>query len=195
VSVILAWDTTSDAASLALQVDGLLVEECALAPDNGFAHILFSALEALLSRHALTFSNVTLFAAASGPGAFTGVRVGLTAAKGLAEASGKPAAAVSNLAALARFGTADLRAPMLDARRGEIYGAVYHRDGRLIQEETVLKYEDWLATLPPTAEIIREGPLLAAAIAALAVPTDPVAIDANYVRRSDAEMKWKELPK
>ncbi len=72
---------------------------------------------------------VDCFAAASGPGSFTGVRVGLACVKGLAEALGKPAVAVSNLRAIASFGTAPWRAVVLDARRGEIYGAVYDAAG------------------------------------------------------------------
>ena len=53
------------------------------------------------------------------------MRVGLTAVKGLAEATGHKVVAVSNLAALAWFGTRPLRAVVMDARRGEIYGAVH----------------------------------------------------------------------
>ena len=66
------------------------------------------------------------FAAASGPGSFTGVRVGLAAVKGLAEAAGKRVVAVSNLRALAFFGSAPLRATVIDARRGEVYAALYN---------------------------------------------------------------------
>lgn len=193
--IVLAWDITSDNGSIALAIDGTIVEESALASSNGFAHVLFGALEALLSRHTLAWSDVDIFAAASGPGSFTGVRVGLTAAKGLAEATGKQAAAVSNLAALATSGSAELRAPVTDARRGDIYGAVYDRSGRLVQDEVVMPFDAWAAALPPSAEIIRQGPLLAGAIAqlaGLAEPCDPIEIDANYVRRSDAEMKWEE---
>jgi tRNA threonylcarbamoyladenosine biosynthesis protein TsaB len=52
--------------------------------------------------------------------------------KGLAEATGKPAVAVSNLAAMARYGSAALRAVVLDARRGEVYGAVYDACGAVV---------------------------------------------------------------
>jgi tRNA threonylcarbamoyladenosine biosynthesis protein TsaB len=160
---------------------------------------------------------VDCFAAASGPGSFTGVRVGLACVKGLAEALAKPAVGVSSLAALATFGQAPLRAPVLDARRGQIYGAVYDSSGRLIAEEVVIALAAWLPTLPTGVQFIRiEGqePALplpphatvatapraqAAAIAMLALArleagtaSDPAALDANYVRRSDAELFWTE---
>jgi tRNA threonylcarbamoyladenosine biosynthesis protein TsaB len=121
------------------------------------------------------------------------------------------------LAALATFGQAPLRAPVLDARRGQIYGAVYDSSGRLIAEEVVIALAAWLPTLPTGVQFIRiEGqePALplpphatvatapraqAAAIAMLALArleagtaSDPAALDANYVRRSDAELFWTE---
>ena len=58
----------------------------------------------------MKLADVDCFAAASGPGTFTGVRVALACVKGLAEAMGRPAVAVSNLQAVARYGTAPLRA-------------------------------------------------------------------------------------
>ena len=75
----------------------------------------------------MRLEEIDCFAAASGPGSFTGVRVGLAAVKGLAEALGKPAVGISNLRALSLFGKAALRAVVLDARRGEVYGAVTMR--------------------------------------------------------------------
>jgi tRNA threonylcarbamoyladenosine biosynthesis protein TsaB len=165
---------------------------------------------------------VDCFAAASGPGSFTGVRVGLACVKGLADALGKPAVAVSNLQALATFGSAALRAVVLDARRGEVYGAVYDPAGRLAAPEVVAKFPAWLATLPEgdmefvstdftpfraalagtrfeRSPVATAPPALAAAIARIALArfrdgqaSDPAALDANYVRRSDAELFWKE---
>ncbi|MGH9659692.1 MAG: tRNA (adenosine(37)-N6)-threonylcarbamoyltransferase complex dimerization subunit type 1 TsaB, partial [Bryobacteraceae bacterium] len=159
------------------------------------------------------------FAAASGPGSFTGVRVGLACAKGLAEATGRSVVPVSNLRALAEFGTAPVRATLLDARRGEIYGAVW-RDGQLVRPEVVLPLAQWIETLPegeiefvcpdpapfrdalPGAAWTQAPRALAGAIGRIAVERlaaglaeDPVAVDANYVRRSDAELLWRNPPR
>jgi len=211
---ILAVDTTSEFGSVALLRDDELVDEMPVHAPKGFAQVLYGHLAELLERHALKPAAIDCFAAASGPGSFTGVRVGLACVKGLAEAVGRPAVAVSNLQAIASFGTAPLRAPVLDAHRGEVYGAVYDAESRIVTAEVVAKFEAWLATLPDgELEFVASGftpPLagtrfeharvrtaprsLAGAIARLAsraAPQDPAALDANYVRRSDAELLWK----
>jgi tRNA threonylcarbamoyladenosine biosynthesis protein TsaB len=202
---VLAVDTTGEYGSLALADQ--VVE---LHSPSGFAHVIYPHIQEILHRAGLRLADVDAFAAASGPGSFTGVRVGLACMKGLAEATGKPALGVSNLEALASFGTAPLRAALLDARRGEIYGAVYDTAGRIVVPETVGKLETWLATLPAGVEFLSNGfapgfPVtsapraLAPAVARLAAARldrgeapDPAALDANYVRRSDAELFWRE---
>lgn len=212
---ILAIDTTGDRGSLALVEDNSVIEEAVLESPDGFAHVLFGEIERMLARRALSLNQIDLFAAASGPGSFTGVRVGLTAAKGLGEATGRKVVAVSNLQALASFGTRALRAVVIDARRGEIYGAVYDAELNLVCDEVVIPYDTWLATLPSgdlefitsglpiigvePAGVIQAPRALAGAIGKIAaarfekgLAQDPAEIDANYVRRSDAELLWKE---
>jgi len=192
-----------------------VIEEVPLHSPEGFAHILFDEIHGLLGRHGLTLDNIGGFAAASGPGSFTGVRIGLTAVKGLAEAVDRKVVAVSNLEALAWFGARPLRAAVIDARRGEVYGAVFDASLRPVHDEVVTRFESWLASLPDgELEIITNGfelpgdvpfPIitvpraLAGAIARIAadrfaagLAQDPAEIDANYVRRSDAELLWKE---
>ena len=216
--LILAIDTTREAGSLALARGEELVEEISLHAPGGFAHVIYGQLAQLLGRHGVKPAMVDCFAAASGPGSFTGVRVGLACVKGLAEALGKPAVAVSNLEAMASFGSAPRRAVVLDARRGEIYGAVYDDAGRLVSPEVVMTLAAWLETLPEGemefiamdpaalagtrfehARIVTASPALAGAIARIALArflggeaSDPAALDANYVRRSDAELLWRE---
>jgi tRNA threonylcarbamoyladenosine biosynthesis protein TsaB len=196
VTVVLAVDTTQEHGSIALMRDDQLLEELPIHSPSGFAHVLYGHLRDLLDRRGVGLEEIDIFAAAAGPGSFTGVRVGLACVKGLAEAMGKPAAAVSNLQALATFGTARLRAPVIDARRGEIYGAVYDDSGALVMPEVVAKFDEWRLTVPPGVELIGNDPprALAAAVAQLAPrqARDPAALDANYVRRSDAELFWKE---
>jgi len=216
--VILSIDTTSEFGSIALTEENRTVEEVLLHSPDGFGHILYSHLERLLERHGVTVQQMDCFAAASGPGSFTGVRVGLTAVKGLAEATGKRVVAVSNLQALASFGTAPLRAVVMDARRGEVYGAVYDEQLRAVASETVMKFPEWVKSLPASEfefissdfspfqnsvdvkiPIVTAPRALAAAIGKIAwrefqagTATDPLEADANYVRRSDAELFWKE---
>ena len=197
---MLAIDTTSDLGSIALAGDGRVLEEVALHSADGFAHMLFGEIERLLARHKLKITDIDGFAVAAGPGAFTGVRVGLTAAKGLAEATGRKVVAISNLQALASFGTRPLRAPVIDARRGEVFVAIYDADLRLVSGEVVVKFDDWMsAASRDEIEVIQGSRVLAGAIASIAnarfqagLGLDPADIDANYVRRSDAELFWRD---
>ncbi len=211
---VLAIDTTGDVGSIALVGEGGVIEEVVLDSPDGFAHVLFDEIERLLARHSLNVSDIDAFASASGPGSFTGVRVGLTAVQGLAEACGRKVIAVSNLQALAWYGSRPLRAVVLDARRGEVYGGVYDNRLQPVQEEVVASLQVWLASLPHGAiEIVTQGfPLsgmstsvvqapkaLAGSIGRIAFDRllagevlDPGQIDANYVRRSDAELLWKD---
>jgi tRNA threonylcarbamoyladenosine biosynthesis protein TsaB len=216
--LILAVDTTSEYGSLALVRDGELLEEALLHAPASFSPVLYEELARLLKRHGVELAEVSCFAAASGPGTFTGVRVALGCVKGLAEAMGRPAVAVSNLQAVARYGTARLRGVALDARRSEIYGAVYDDAGKLVTEEVVAKFGPWLETLPDGVEeflsndltVTLEGTRFAGARAVMAPrqlagaigriagerlargeASDAAALDANYVRRTDAELALK----
>src|SRR5262249_3457421 len=158
------------------------IEEVTIHAPSGFAHVLYGHIRELLDRRGVGLQQIDCFAAAAGPGSFTGVRVGLACVKGLAEAMAKPAAAVSNLAGLATFGTAHLRAPVIDARRGEVYGAVYDASGSLVAPEVVMNFDAWRRTLPEGAELIGNDPprALAAAVAGIgpAQARDPAALDA-----------------
>lgn len=209
---VLAVDTSSEFASLAA-FDGEEMSEMILRSPDGFAHILFQQIEALLERRGWRLEDVDCFAAAAGPGSFTGVRVALSAVKGLAEALGKPVVAVSNLEAMAFYGDAAVRAPLLDARRGEIFGAVYDAELNVVVPERVAKFAEWLPHVPGEAQFLVVDPTpfaaalprearvvsraLAGAVARIArdralrgMTADPAGVDANYVRRADAELKW-----
>jgi len=220
--VILAIDTTHEFGSIALLADGELLDEMLLHAEDGFGQILYGHLQRILDRHGCRVEDIECFATASGPGSFTGVRVGLACVKGLAYAVSRPVVAVSNLQAIAAFGSGPLRATVLDARRGEIYGAVYGADLNLVAPETVMKFPRWLETLPvgpvefvstdfspfraalwtrfEAAPVVEAPRALAGAIARIArvkfqegLAVDPAEVDANYVRRSDAELFWKEI--
>ncbi len=212
---ILAIDTTTEFGSIALVSGGAVVRETLMHAAGGFGQILFDRIALTLAGAGWKLEEIDCFAAAAGPGSFTGVRVGLAAAKGLAEALGCPAVGISNLEAIAWHGTAPLRAPVVDARRGQIYGAVYDAQLNLVSPEVVSPFPEWLAALPAgeievlspdaaaftsTLPGISEVPrALAGAIGRIAESRfiagqalDPAALDANYVRRSDAELFWRE---
>lgn len=220
--IIFALDTTSEFGSLALRVDGRTRAEETIHSRDGFAHLIFPVIANLMRDNSVQLSEVDCFASASGPGAFTGVRVGLAAVKGLAEALSRPALGVSNLRAMATFGSGSHRAVLLDARRGDIFGAVYDNELHLVAPEVVMKIEAWMDSLtgngyefitPPDfvfpsiweqsrfagMPVRQASRYLASAIAECAeieglagTWMDPALLDANYVRRSDAELFWKD---
>ena len=140
----LAVDSAGDYGSIALADETGVREEVPIHAPQGFSHVLFGEIESLLNRQRVTLKDIDVFAGASGPGSFTGVRVGLAAIKGLAEVMGKGVVAVSNLAAVAEYGTSDFRAVVIDARRGEIYGAVYDRAGNQIAAG-IIQPSSWAA--------------------------------------------------
>jgi len=219
--LLLALDTTHEFGSLALVCGIETLEEAAVHAPEGFAQVLYRELQKLLDRQHVSLGDIDGFASASGPGSFTGVRVGLSCIKGLAEACGKPALAVSNLQALASFGTDAQRAVWIDARRGQVYAAVYGTGGEIVEPEVVTSLASWLAGLPAGVQLVsadfapfehelaacrfaRDSRVtapraLAAAIGHIASRRlcagetgDPAGLDANYVRRSDAELFWKD---
>lgn len=222
MALILAVDTTSASGGLALLDGEQLLEEVSFEAPDGHGHILFGEIDELLRRHGKSLDNVDCFAAASGPGSFTGVRIGLAAVKGFAEATGHQVAAVSNLRALAWYGSAALRAVVLDARRGDVFTALYDAALEVVQGEEVKRFADWIVIVPHgeiefiSPDFAPYRPMLAgtgfegAAVVetprSLAVPVahiaarletegkleDPLTVDANYVRVADAERKWKE---
>jgi len=219
---ILAVDTTSEFGSLALIAGCEVVAETLIHSPEGFGGVLFDRLRLLFEQRQWRLGEIDCFAALAGPGSFTGVRIGLAAVKGLAEAQGKPAVGVSNLQALAACGNRPLRATLLDARRGEVYAALYDSGLRLLGKERVLKLPAWLESLPegdielisthfapfqvalagtrfarwPVVEAPRSlaapAGIIAARLYAEGRVQDPAALDANYVRRSDAELFWRE---
>jgi tRNA threonylcarbamoyladenosine biosynthesis protein TsaB len=210
---ILALDTTAEFGSIALRQDDETVAERVLHSPDGFAHVLFQAIAEVLDGAHIRLEKIDIFAAASGPGSFTGVRVGLAAVKGLAEAGVKRAYGISTLRALSSFGTTKHRAAIIDARRGEVFAGVYDANQHSVTPESVGPLPAWLAHLPGSVEefvIFAGSPFanvlpglqctetsrsLAAAIALCAagdfragIDGDPAKVDANYVRRPDAEL-------
>ncbi len=208
----LAMDTAAVIGSIALADERGVIAEARLEAPGGFGQVLFREIEALLARAKVRLADIQLYAAASGPGSFTGVRIGLAAIKGLAEVAGKPAVGISNLEALAQFGSAGLRAPIIDARRGEVFAALFDAEGAEVIPASVLRFSEFVALVgdrsveyiaadfDPGVPVTPAAVELAGMIARLAIARcaagalcDPATMEANYVRRSDAEVFWKPV--
>lgn len=131
---ILALETAAKAVSAAVTEDGKVL--AAGFQDTGLTHsrTLMPIVEGLLKNTDMTVGDMDAIAVSAGPGSFTGVRIGVSAAKGLAFAADKPCVPVSTLAALARNAAFSdgLIVCAMDARRQQVYNALFEaRDGVL----------------------------------------------------------------
>jgi tRNA threonylcarbamoyladenosine biosynthesis protein TsaB len=185
-----------------------------------FSAQLVPQIADLLAKHGFNKSDIDAFIVTSGPGSFTGLRVGLTVVKGLAEVVGKPIAAVSLLEAVAiASGQQGRIFAVLDAGRNEVYAGEYEIDGgeaRCVGERLLTQSEFLAAASSPEAvvatphnELVKLAHESGRAVAAIAFPNAdvisrvgskkleagetiaPELLDANYIRRSDAEIFGK----
>ena len=145
--LILAFETSAKAGSVALWQNGKLLGESY--QNTGLTHsqTLLSMAESLIKSCGFTPQNVEAVAVAAGPGSFTGVRIGVAAAKGFAWGLELPCCGVSTLEAMAeQLGIYEgLVVPVMDARRSQVYNAVFQAEkGTLtrITEDRAISLED-----------------------------------------------------
>lgn len=129
---LLAVDTSTLSCGVAVADGETLLSETLLVSRQTHSRHLLGMVEETLGRSGLALSELDGFSVTSGPGSFTGLRIGMSVVKGLAEVAGKPVVGISTLSALARGASLSERPilAMLDARKGEVYAALYQPDGR-----------------------------------------------------------------
>jgi tRNA threonylcarbamoyladenosine biosynthesis protein TsaB len=230
--ITLAIDTCEPRGSVAVLRAGTAVALRRHEDNTDYSVWLLPAVERALAEAEIGMDQLDLLGVATGPGSFTGVRVGLTTVKAWAEVYGKPVIGVSRLEAMARTrkNWAGFLAASYNAQRGQLFSAVYSNingqaarvgdemviaPGELVElvgsqagEERVtwISLDPELITeLEPWKRRVAKGdvmevcsPDLAPSIGILAEEralrgefSDPLALDANYVRRSDAEIFWR----
>ncbi|MGI4759019.1 MAG: tRNA (adenosine(37)-N6)-threonylcarbamoyltransferase complex dimerization subunit type 1 TsaB [Janthinobacterium lividum] len=176
-------------------------------PGRATQEQLMPTVAELLEAAGLPPSQLDVMAVVTGPGSFTGVRIGMAAVKGLAEALGKPVVAVSRLAVLAAQAGSDRSAQAwIDAGRGDVFLRKPH--GEVMQEQmvhgadavnalqpgdSVVVMEERLSELYPASETVPEVGVaealpLAVAAARAGLFADVALLDANYLRVPDAEL-------
>jgi len=128
--LVLAFDTTSPDGGAALLRDFELLGEVRAEGTSNYSVAIFDLVDRLLAAAGVGLNQIELFAAATGPGSFTGIRVGLAAAQAWAKAFGRPVRGVSVLEAMvaAAEPRAAVAVPLLDARRSEFYLGVFRRE-------------------------------------------------------------------
>jgi len=139
---ILAIDTTGLAASVALVTEGKTVAEFTLSHEMTHSQTIMPLVEHMADTLQFPLADIDGIACASGPGSFTGLRIGVATAKGLAFALGKKIVPVPTLDALAYnvFETEAVIAPIMDARRNQVYTALYRWEN-----SKLLRLTDYLA--------------------------------------------------
>lgn len=128
--VILALENSSQCGSVALVSQGLCLAEHSLTSTKTHSRRLLTTIEQVMGESEIGWGHIAAIAVSAGPGSFTGLRIGLTTAKGLAMAAAKPLIAVSATSTLACQlpWTRQLICPVIDARKHEVYTAFYRCD-------------------------------------------------------------------
>jgi tRNA threonylcarbamoyladenosine biosynthesis protein TsaB len=157
---ILSIDTTSPWGSVALVRDAEVLGEVRLREET-HSQAVFVAIDLLLRMLGLAPLDVDAYAVATGPGSFTGVRVGVSAVQGLALASERPCLGLTSLQGLAAKmrHEAALLVPMVDAYREQVYAAVYDPQLSLRQEPHVADPDVLAAAMPEGAAFLGDGSL------------------------------------
>ena len=208
--MLLSIDTSGSVGTIALaqrEGESLTVLATAELAGKTYAAMLIPRLRALLEVHRASLRDLEAIIVVNGPGSFTGVRVGVSAVKGLAELFSTPVIAISRLRILAHNAQTPYAA--LDAGRGEFYfGSYVNGDDEALLSPQELRAaapvfelavcDEKAATAFPEARLIAmptASDALAAALPRLLVKDfdDIEALDGNYLRRSDAELFAKPI--
>lgn len=230
--ITLAVDTSEARGSVAILHDENAIAQTIHEQNVDYSEWLLPSAEGILNATGIAMPRVELLTVATGPGSFTGLRVGLATVKAWAEVYGKPVVGVTRLEAMAGSlrATKGLVAGCYDAQRGQLFGGLYRaKQGEVerIGDEVVIAPEGFLEWVEAEAgqervswisldpELITSlvgwrkrvergdtmkssEPGVATAIGILGARrarrgefSDALELDANYVRRSDAEIFWK----
>ena len=143
---ILCLETSTEVCSVALAIGGIIVEEREDKSGKNHALLLTSFVEEVMKAQNKPFQQLDAIAVSGGPGSYTGLRIGVSTAKGLCYAAGLPLIAIASLEAMSHHvvwnnSTVGIRkdetlyyCPMIDARRMEVYTAIYDHKMQLIRD-------------------------------------------------------------
>lgn len=141
---ILAIDTSTMISTVTIANDNEILGDFNVNQQKTHSESLVPMIETLLELLGMEFKDIDEFVIAEGPGSFTGLRIGMTIAKTLAQVNDKKLIPISTLLALANNSSSDnLKVPMLDARGNRVYGAVYDKEFNEIIKEDLYTIEDF----------------------------------------------------
>lgn len=160
---VLALDTSTQTGSVAILDDDTLLAEVLVTSVQTHAKRLMPSIHIALEMAGLTVGECDGFAVTTGPGSFTGLRIGISTVKGLGFATKKPVAGVSTLEALAyQFPSfPHLVCPVLDARKGQIYTALYECTGpmawKTVTASCAAEPKEWLKQIESLCLFVGDG--------------------------------------
>jgi tRNA threonylcarbamoyladenosine biosynthesis protein TsaB len=230
--ILLALDTCDSRGSLAVLRDDEVLKSIAHEGSSDYSSWVLPTADEALRAAGLGIRDVEVFAAATGPGSFTGVRIGLATVKAWSEAYGRGIAGVSRLKAMARqaSGAGAYVAAFADAHRDQVFGALFRREGAALtpvesemlaapaefldwvkqrsangqvswismDPEKVTTEDSWGSRAEAGESVEMSTNVLAPAIGRIGRMralegrlTDALGLDAEYLRRPDAEVFWK----
>lgn len=137
--IFLGIDTSAQTASVAVCDEEKIIITASLNTGLTHSQTLLPMVESILSASNMKLSDIDAFAVSNGPGSFTGIRIGVSAVKGFSYANNKPCVAVSTLEALAynMQGFDGIICPVMDARRNQVYNALFENGERLCEDRAI----------------------------------------------------------
>ena len=152
--LILALESSGETASAAVVTEGKVLAEINVAGRKTHSETLMPAVEFILRAAGTALADMDFIAAGAGPGSFTGLRIGIAAAKGICHGAGKMLIPVPTLDALAANASGyKIAVPVMDARRSQVYSCVYENADGHINKLTQYMAEDLDAVLKMAAEL------------------------------------------
>jgi len=135
---LLGLDSSAVSASCAITENGRILAQAAVNTKITYSQTLMPLVESVAKAAGIALSEIDAFAVSNGPGSFTGLRISVSAVKGLAFALDKPVSGVSTLLSLAHNLTGQnvIACPVMDARRGEVYNALFEVNGETVTRLT-----------------------------------------------------------
>jgi len=193
MGTLLAIDTAAPRLQLALLAENDRLETLVEDMPTGQAERIFPATNELLARTGVSYADLTRIAVTTGPGSFTGLRIGLSAARGLGLALSIPVLGIPSLLALSLVAQCDAIAVLLDARRDEAYFQIFSGPGIPVGQPALLPMAEARARVPRGAQTHTTPYVDIGALARFAATAQPDLYppEATYIRDADAKPQEK----
>ncbi|MDB5615349.1 MAG: tsaB [Devosia sp.] len=188
MTITLAIDTAAPRLQLALLLATGHVDTSIDEIATGHAELIFERIATLLGRNHIGYADLQRVVTTTGPGSFTGLRIGLSAARGIGLARSIPVVGVSSLVALSLTATGPTTI-LLDARRGEAYFQTFSGPAVPSSDGALLPIEDAHTRVMPGSHLIESYFIDIAALATYGATLDPIQNppEPNYIRDADAK--------